>query len=552
MQVAECSASSTEHILVLGDSNTVKPHPSESGATLIWTPDEKPDNTSGKKVAKPKPGNIIQDADTDNNPFIDLDRVENEILQLSNKFSGLTNLYTVNITVESKRSDSTQPIQYTELHLTKPTGVGVINLTVDKLLELQGNSGIIELKGFQKGKNGAIVINVDCQGLTPNYNGEKLLEMPKAPIYVDGEKQSTAEVTEFSAGKVIWNFENASGVIIDTYEMTGMVIAPGATVNIRSSLNGTVVAENVTVYAESHRTDFTGTLVEPGAGKRPHRITIQKHETGYIANTLPGAEFKLYEYDNTTNAWVQINANAEYSTQVLVTGDNGVIQLGGLKAGVAYKLEEIKAPDGYIKSDTPIYFWIKATSADTEPSKPANFSGNMISISPGNTLYVSNDKNNSTTTSLLLKKLWKRSDGTVITGTDIPVDSITVNIYQLVNGIRPGTVYQRVTLSAGYNWSASLDNLPLKGRDANGNEVAYTYEVEENLTENLTLSGYTVTYEKNSTTITITNTKVDTGDYELPETGGSGTHMYILAGMMLILASTMLLYNQNRRRRGNV
>ena len=117
-----------------------------------------------------------------------------------------------------------------------------------------------------------------------------------------------------------------------------------------------------------------------------------------------------------------------------------------------------------------------------------------------------------------------------------------------MNGIKPDNAYQTVTLRTENNWTVMLDNLPLKGRDANGNEVAYTYEVEENLT----LNGYTVTYEKNSTTITITNTKVDTGDYELPETGGNGTHMYILAGMMLILASTVLLYNQNRHRRGNV
>jgi choice-of-anchor A domain-containing protein/LPXTG-motif cell wall-anchored protein len=477
-----------------------------------------------------------------NNPFIDLERVEEEILQLSGKFSGLTNLYTVNITVDSKRSDSTQPIQSTALHLTNPSSVGVINLTIDKLLELRGNDRTIELKGFQKGKNGAIVINVDCQGLTHNYNGEKLLEMPKAPIYVDGEKQSTAEVTEFSAGKVIWNFENASGVIIDTYEMTGIVIAPGATINIRSNLNGTIVAENINVYAESHRTDFTGTVVEPDSEKKPHQITIQKHETGYIANTLPGAEFKLYEYDNTTNAWVQIDDDAKQSTKVLVTDANGVIQLGGLKASVAYKLEEIKAPSGYIKSDTPFYFWIKAASADTKPSEPTNFSGSMIS--PGNTLFVPNTQSDT----LLLKKIWKLSDGTDLPADSIPVSSITVDIYQLVNGNKSDTVYQRVILSKDNNWSAALDNLPLKGKDANGKVVTYTYIAEENFT----LDGYTVTYEKNSTTITITNTKVDIGDYELPETGGSGTQVYILTGMMLILASIVLLYNQSRHRRGNV
>ena len=371
-----------------------------------------------------RPWHLVQDRDTTSAPFIDLNRVEREIRQISAKLSDMT------ANIEKPTG--------TEIKLADSSGVGVLNLTATELAELgEGNSATLQMTGFSAGKNGTIVVNVDCSGVSS-------INMPNAIVYVDEVEQSTAEVVEFSAGKVIWNFVNASGKTITTNKMTGMVIAPGATVNIESNLNGTVVAQNVNVNAESHRTDFTGTVVEPEAGKQPHQITIQKCETGNIANTLSDAKFKLYKYDSKVTAedkWVQIdddcNPSADPSADILVTDSKGVIQLGGLKAGVAYKLEEIEAPDGYIKSDTPVYFWIKATSADTKPPEPESFSGRMISISPGNTLSV---------------------------------------------------------------W----------------------------------------------------NTKVDTGDYELPETGGSGTHMYILAGMMLILASTVLLYNQNRRRKGNV
>lgn len=521
INVASTSASRTDHILVVGSGHTVTKVDNGNAFAV-----------DGKKLDSPK--NVIQDADTSVDPFIDLIRVENEIRQLSSKFSQMSN---ANI-IELEDSGN----QYSVIQLTEPSGVGVINLTAAQLDAKGGNGNIIRMSGFESGKNGTIVVNVDCTGVSS-------IDMPQAYIYVDGKQVSTSEVVEFSAGKVIWNFVNAEGVVINTNLMTGMVVAPGATVNIAQNLNGTVVAENVNVQAESHRTDFTGTVVEPEDGKQPHQITIQKHETGYVANTLPGAEFKLYKYDSnatTEDKWVQIDDDAKQSTKILVTDSNGVIQLGGLEASVAYKLEEIKAPSGYIKSDTPFYFWIKAASTDAKPSKPADFSGSMIS--PGNTLFVPNDKNNSTTTSLQLEKIWKRSDGTVITGNDIPVNSITVNIYQLVNGIKPDNAYQTVTLRTENNWTVMLDNLPLKGRDANGKVVTYTYIAEENFT----LDGYTVTYEKNSTTITITNTKVDTGGYELPETGGSGTQVYILAGMMLILASIVLLYNQNRHRRGNV
>ena len=515
INVAHTSASRTDHILVVGSGHTVTKVDNGNAFAV-----------NGTKLDSPK--NVIQDADTSVTPFIDLIRVENEIRQLSSKFSQMSN---ANI-IELEDSEN----QYSVIQLTEPSGVGVINLTAAQLDAKGGNGNIIRMSGFEGGKNGTIVVNVNCSGVSR-------IDMPQAYIYVDGKQVSTSEVVEFSAGKVIWNFVNAEGVVINTNLMTGMVVAPGATVNITQNLNGTVVAENVNVQAESHRTDFTGTVVEPEDGKQPHQITIQKHETGYVANTLPGAEFKLYKYDSnatTEDKWVQIDDDAKQSTKILVTDSNGVIQLGGLEASVAYKLEEIKAPSGYIKSDTPFYFWIKAASTDAKPSEPADFSGSMIS--PGNTLFVPNDKNDSTTTSLQLEKIWKRSDGTVITGNDIPVNSITVNIYQLVNGNKPKDVYQTVMLSRENNWTVMLDNLPLKGRDANGNEVAYTYEVEENLT----LNGYTVTYTETGTKITITNTAAG---YELPETGGIGTHMYILAGMMLIAVSTMLLYNQKRHRR---
>lgn len=524
MQVNGGSASKEKHILVLGKNNTV----TKNGDYFYVT-------VGGSETKIDRPKNVIQDENTSVAPFIDLIRVENEIRQLSSKFSKMNE---VNIE-EIKRP--TESDQYSILKLTKPSGVGVISLTAEELDALGGMGNSIQMKGFKTGKNGAIVVNVDC-------SNRSSIDMPQAYIYVDDVPQSTNEVTEFSAGKVIWNFVNAEGVVIKTNLMTGIIIAPGATINIPVNLNGTVVAENVTVLSgETHRTDFTGTVVEPDSEKKPHQITIQKHETGYIANTLPGAEFKLYKYDSNATAedkWVvQIDDDCNPPAEILRTDSNGVIQLGGLEASVAYKLEEIKAPSGYIKSDTPFYFWIKAASTDTKPSEPADFSGSMIS--PGNTLFVPNDKNNSTTTSLQLEKIWKRSDGTVITGNDIPVNSITVNIYQLVNGIKPNNAYQTVTLSTENNWTVTLDNLPLKGKDANGNEVVYTYEVEENLT----LNGYTVTYTETGTTITITNTAAG---YELPETGGIGTHMYILAGMMLILASTVLLYNQNRHRRGKV
>ena len=83
----------------------------------------------------------------------------------------------------------------------------------------------MQIDGFRSGYNGTVIINVDCAGAS-------VVNMPQARVVIGGQLQATSEVMEFYAGKVIWNFVNASGVTINTYLMTGAVIAPGATVNI--------------------------------------------------------------------------------------------------------------------------------------------------------------------------------------------------------------------------------------------------------------------------------------------------------------------------------
>ena len=104
-------------------------------------------------------------------------------------------------------------------------------------------------------ENGSLVINIDCEG----YYGT--LNMPdRIYIFMDGQKQSLGEWTEFTNGKVIWNFVHADNVEIHTHEMLGMVVALGATVKAGQNLNGTVIAENIYIEGETHRTDFTGTV----------------------------------------------------------------------------------------------------------------------------------------------------------------------------------------------------------------------------------------------------------------------------------------------------
>lgn len=505
IQIHSTSAASAEDILALGSNHTID-----------FVDNGNAFSVNGVKIDRPY--NLIQDKNTETNPLIDLNRVEKEIAQISEKLKAFPD---ANLQYESAASLSQS---YCKLTITKASGVGVVNYTATQLRADLGD--YVRIDGFKTGSNGTVVINVDCAGSTE-------INMPQARIVIDGAEQSVNEVTEFSAGKVIWNFVNAEGVTINTHLMTGMLLAPGATVNIKQNLNGTVVADNVNVEAESHRTDFTGSVIEPDEDieQTEYYITVQKIETGYMASALPGAEFDLYQWDN--GDWKQIN------TDSLVTGEKGTVTLRHLEASVAYKLVETKPPAGYVKKKEPFYFWVKVDQNKTQPdSCPQDFSGNPVWV--GNTLYAANEKTESEETSLMIQKKWYGADGSELE--NVPVQSITVNVYQMVVGdATEKKLYQELSINGESGWKVEVEKLPLTGQDSSGNTVSYYYEVEE-----IPVDGYTAEYSKDSDCITIINIKNEDAAYELPETGGIGTLPFILSGLALIAGA--LLYDRYRRR----
>lgn len=106
------------------------------------------------------------------------------------------------------------------------------------------------------------------------------------------------------------------------------------------------------------------------------------------------------------------------------------------------------------------------------------------------------------------------------------------------NGIR------QIQLNIGNNWSKVLTDLA--STDSNGNP--YYYTVEE-----VGGSNYNVVYTNNGIqtgTIYIKNTIPDKeNSYILPETGGSGSRMYMIGGAVLALLAAVLLYIKAAGRR---
>jgi len=226
------SAARTSDILVIGSGNTVTE--AENGNALAVN-DTKLD----------RPWTVIQDSDSETAPFIDLNAVKEQIGSLSSALAAVGDCGTSGIT---DVDTSTKKIT-----LNDTSHAGYITLAAAFLNGFNGTGNTLRLYGLAGDTSASLIINVDCSGCSG-------ITLPNALIMAGSNQEAgTGETTTFEYGKVIWNFTNANGVTINAERMNGTIIAPGATVILNQNLNGTVIAENIDVKAESHRTDFTGT-----------------------------------------------------------------------------------------------------------------------------------------------------------------------------------------------------------------------------------------------------------------------------------------------------
>ena len=453
------SASMQGHVLVIGSENNIT---IGGNKDIIYINNVKID----------KPYNIVQDLDSESVPFIDLTEINIEIAGISSRL-----VQNADKGVSTSFSDQNNR----QIKLDDPDSIGYYSIKASELNNYANNP--MRIKGFAKNGNGALIINVDCTGMTT-------VNMPPATIFIDNQEQSTNEVTEFSNGKVIWNFVNATGVTINTNRMTGMVIALGATVNIKQNLNGTVIAENVNVQAESHRTDFTGEIeIITESDETKGEMGIRKVDSKNISIYLPDAQFTLYKWDGN-----------EYKVvaEELTTDENGLLTVTGLNFNTAYRLVETTAPVGYMLDATPYDFYIPHIDKSMYPSCiPTDYSGDIHTE-----LKIKQIKNTkSETFHISLEKEWYIGD-TQVTWIE---GLVNVDVYQKVYSDEERTTEisdlsnrlyaNALQIDSHKNWKIELDNLPGQGLEMVGDKsqiVFYSYYVEEE-----PVRGYTPSYENN-------------------------------------------------------
>lgn len=243
-------------------------------------------------------------------------------------------------------------------------------------------------------------------------------------------------------------------------------------------------------------------------------LKVYKVETDKFNITLPGAMFKLWRYTNGSWTVAQETCTTEVGgLLVFQYAKNGAVANGAVSVdrGVLYKLEETKAPNGYIGDSTPHYFLMLDANQTKEEAyaaisdaKVAEANIHFVAANKTERMYVEN-----TAKQITIRKVWQDANGKQENGSHEP---ITVKITRYKDGIE-NTAWppKSITLSSDNSWTytypdSSKSDAPL--------EDGYTYAVEEtNKPDNYNVS-YTDQYGNEKQTgftsgdsVTITNMK---------------------------------------------
>ena len=266
--------------------------------------------------------------------------------------------------------------------------------------------------------------------------------------------------------------------------------------------------------------------------KRRTEINIVKlDETNSYLN---GAVFKLEKLNDAAFTPVTVGRGKNISQ----------FKFTDLEAG-EYRLTEVEAPKNHVGLTAPIDFKIE--------DKSGKFTVTMTSSNPLVTLDGSSltftVKNKRPKTNIKVTKKWFDDNGQEV---QVQNGSITYDLMQVAitdNGRTSEKTYlagERLTKED--NWTKSYNDLPLTGKNQNGEEVTFSYYVVEN-----PVSDYKISYSNNNGTesktasgiavskgtLIIKNTKI--ARYTLPETGGRGTNALYFAGMAMIAISISTL-----------
>jgi len=449
------SASSTAHVLALGSGNTVSLM--DNGASFA---------VNGTKLSKPY--NIYQDNDTSVLPFVNLATVKTEVQNIS---AVAANYSDANVTA------SFSDMNNRSITVNTASGLAVYNTTASVLDGY--NSNPINIV-FPSGSTSSLIINVNCSGGN-NYT------LPDFYMWVGGTRINFSEVSSFTNGRVLFNFTNCNNKTITNKLMMGSMLAPGASVISSQNLNGTVVADNITINAESHRDDYIGKLTDNVSVKKVWKDADGNVLTGSSIPSGATATVQLYQTkisDNTVSAvGSAITLNSTNSYTYTWTGLD--------KVYYTYYVAETAVNGEAVSSNSTSLYTVTYTN-----------NGGVTS----GVITVTNQKKPAV--SLAVSKVWKDVDGTTAFSGTTPAVSIQLK----QNGNNYGSA---VTLNSANSYTYTYSDLP---KYSSGTTL-YTYTVVEfTVPDGFDL--VSITY--GTGTATVTN-KVESTSISATKTWSDGT-----------------------------
>ena len=190
---------------------------------------------NGQKLTRPM--TIYQD--TEEYQYLDIDTAKEEAESLSSQFGALPD---AGVTFENKTFKVSNDY----------SGMTVINVGHDML-----GTEALAIEGLHNQSGTSLLINVRVP------KGTEEITIPN--ISINGTSSGSGEVIDFSAGKVIWNvvYEDGTsytGKVSNGGAVAGTILVPDGKVHAAHNWNGSLIADEIEITGETHRTDFTGML----------------------------------------------------------------------------------------------------------------------------------------------------------------------------------------------------------------------------------------------------------------------------------------------------
>lgn len=209
--------------------------------------------------------------------------------------------------------------------------------------------------------------------------------------------------------------------------LNGTTVETKLTAHRDAAHHGRLVNDAVLNYSDDSYTDNVTPSTDDKSPLYDITLDLTKVD-GASKAALPRAEFTL---QNKGGKYVKADGSLSETEVQLTVTDAGKLTVKGLDEG-DYTLTEVKAPDGYIITDSPIKFTIKATVDESKNNTQDAAKQQLQKIDVTNVSAGSKDTGSVKTAGLM------DIDATGISNTDGTESVVTAKVYNTKQGTLPG------------------------------------------------------------------------------------------------------------------